>query len=72
MQIITTFVILNRKISLMKTFILTIYKGHEIKQQKTVAVSSQKELTEEKNGFWSESPYKKNLPKNWMGVKRIR
>ena len=56
----------------MKTFILTIYKGHEIKQQKTVAVSSQKELTEEKNGFWSESPYKKNLPKNWMGVKRIR
>lgn len=55
----------------MKTFKLTIFKGHEIKQEKTVVVNTKEELQSEKNGFWSESPYKKS-GKNWMGVKRIR
>lgn len=56
----------------MKTFILTIFKGHEIKQQKTVSVNSREELEIQKNVFWSESPYKKGLNKNWLGIKRIR
>ena len=56
----------------MKTFELTIYKGHEFKQSKKVTVSSREELVAEKNGFWLESPYKKNQNKNWMGCKRIR
>ena len=55
----------------MKTFKLTIYKGHEIKDEKIVIVSSRDELKNAKNGFWSESPYKK-IGKNWMGVKRLR
>ena len=54
----------------MKTFKLSIFKGHELKQEKEVTVSSQEELKAEKNGFWSESPYRK--PLCWMGVKRIR
>ena len=54
----------------MKTFVLTIFKGSEIKQQKTVEVSSGEELKNEKNGFWSESPYRKES--HWMGVKRIK
>jgi len=54
----------------MKTFTLSIYKGHELKQQKTVTVSSREELQAQKNGFWAESPYRK--PLCWMGVKRIR
>lgn len=56
----------------MKTFQLSIFKGHELKQQKEVTVSSQEELKAQKNGFWSESPYKRGVNKNWMGVKRIR
>ena len=56
----------------MKTFVLSIFKGHELKQQKQVSVNSIEELKFAKNGFWSESPYKKGLNKNWMGVKRIR
>lgn len=56
----------------MKIFTLSIYKGHELKQQKEVAVNSQEELKEEKNKFWMESPYKKGANKNWMGIKRIR
>lgn len=55
----------------MKTFKLTIFKGHEIKDEKTVNVSSREELQFAKNGFWLESPYKKS-GKNWMGVKRLR
>jgi len=55
----------------MKQFTLSIFKGHELKQQKEVEVNSKEELTAQKNGFWSESPYKK-VGKNWMGVKRIR
>ena len=55
----------------MKTFKLTIYKGHEIKDEKTVFVSSREELKNARNGFWLESPYKKS-GKNWMGVKRLR
>jgi len=56
----------------MKTFILSIFKGQDLKQQKTIYVYSIEELKANKNGFWSESPYKKNSNKNWMGVKRIR
>lgn len=56
----------------MKIFTLSIFKGQELKQQKTVTVNSRIELLEQKNGFWSESPYMKGNPKNWMGVKRIR
>jgi hypothetical protein len=55
----------------MKTFTLSIFKAHELKHQKTVTVSSREELEENKNGFWSESPYKK-IGKNWMGVKRLK
>ena len=55
----------------MKTFKLSIFKGHELKQEKEVTVNSQEELNAAKNGFWSESPYKKSS-KNWMGTKRIR
>lgn len=55
----------------MKTFILSIYKRHDLKLQKTVQVNSVEELKIEKNKFWSESPYKKVTP-NWMGVKRIK
>jgi hypothetical protein len=50
----------------MKTFKLSIFKGHELKQQKEVTVSSREELEAAKNGFWSESPYRKS-GKNWMG-----
>jgi len=56
----------------MKTFELTIFKGNERKQTKTVKVSSQEDLKAQKNGFWLESPYNKANPKNWMGTKRIR
>jgi hypothetical protein len=56
----------------MKTFTLSIFKGHELKQTKTVTVNSKEELAFEKNGFWSESPFKKGVSKNWMGCKRIR
>jgi len=56
----------------MKKFILTIFKGHEIKQQKTVEASSKEELTIQKNIFWAESPYKRGTNKNWLGVKRIK
>jgi hypothetical protein len=59
----------NKQIE-MKTFILSIYKKHELKQQKEVTVNSREELQFAKNGFWSESPYKK--PLCWMGVKRVR
>ena len=55
----------------MKTFKLSIFKGHELKQEKEVTVNSQEELKAARNGFWSESPYKK-AGKNWMGTKRIR
>ena len=55
----------------MKTFKLSIFKGHELKQEKEVTVNSQEELKAARNGFWSESPYKKT-GKNWMGTKRIR
>lgn len=55
----------------MKTFKLSIFKGHELKQEKEVTVNSREELKAAKNGFWSESPYK-NVGKNWMGTKRIR
>ena len=54
----------------MKTFKLSIFKGHELKQEKVVNVNSREELQFAKNGFWSESPYKKSLC--WMGVKRVR
>ena len=57
--------------NIMKTFKLSIFKGHELKHEKEVVVNSKEELKAEKNGFWSESPYKKS-DKNWMGVKRIR
>jgi hypothetical protein len=56
----------------MKTFKLSIFKGHELKQEKEVTVNSQEELKSAKNDFWSESPYKKGTNKNWMGTKRIR
>ena len=55
----------------MKIFKLSIFKGHELKQTKEVSVNSQEELKAAKNGFWSESPYKRGINKNWMGVKRI-
>ncbi len=55
----------------MKTFKLTIFKGHDAKQTKIVTASSQEELNNQKNGFWQESPYRKGVNKNWMGVKRI-
>ena len=55
----------------MKTFKLSIFKGHELKQEKEVIVNSREELKAAKNGFWSESPYKK-AGKNWMGIKRIK
>lgn len=54
----------------MKTFVLSIFRGHELKQQKTVTANSIEELKQQKNAFWHESPYSKKL--NWMGVKRIR
>ena len=54
----------------MKTFELNIFKGHDLKQSKTVQVNTKEDLNFEKNGFWAESPYKKSLC--WMGVKRIR
>lgn len=60
----------NKKLEIMKTFKLSIFKGHYLKQAKTVYVNSIEELKAQKNGFWSESPYKKGI-KNWMGVKRI-
>lgn len=56
----------------MKKFVLSIFKIHELKQQKVVCVNSLDELKREKNAFWQESPYKKGVNKNWMGVKRIR
>ena len=56
----------------MKTFKLSIFKGHELKQTKEVTVNSKEELTAQKKDFWSESPFKKGLNKNWMGVKRLR
>ena len=56
--------------NIMKRFKLSIFKGHELKQSKEVSVNSKEELIEQKNGFWSESPYRK--PLCWMGVKRIR
>lgn len=62
----------NIKTNAMKTFELTIFKGNERKQTKTVKVSSQEDLKAQKNGFWLESPYNKANPKNWMGTKRIR
>jgi len=55
----------------MKKFILSIYKGHELKLQKTVEVSGRDHLKAEKDIFWFESPYKKR-GKNWMGVKRVK
>ena len=55
----------------MKTFKLSIFKGHELKHEKEITVNSQEELTNAKKVFWCESPYK-NRGKNWMGVKRIR
>jgi len=55
----------------MKTFELTIFKGHDTKQVKTVLVSSQLELNNERNAFWMESAYKKGVSKNWMGTKRV-
>jgi len=60
------------KLNKMKTFTLTIFKGQEMMQAKTVTVFSREELQLQKNAFWQESPYKKENPKNWMGVKRIR
>ena len=56
----------------MRKFKLSIYKGHELGQEKEVIVNSREELKEEKAGFWSESPFKKGVNRNWMGVKRIR
>lgn len=56
----------------MKTFKLSIFKGHEVKQEREVTVNSQEELKAEKNSFWNESPYKRGVNKNWMGVKRLR
>jgi hypothetical protein len=56
----------------MKTFKLTIFKGHEIKQEKIVVASNMEELKAQKNGFWHESPYKKGNVSNWMGTKRIK
>jgi hypothetical protein len=56
----------------MKTFELTIFKGHDTKQVKTVLVSSQLELNNERNAFWMESAYKKGVSKNWMGTKRVK
>lgn len=61
----------NLNKTIMKTFKLTIFKGHEMKQEKIVMVNTREELKYEKNGFWSESSYK-NSGKNWMGVKRIK
>jgi len=56
----------------MKTFELTIFTGSERKHTKIVKASNQEELVAERNGFWMESPFKRSLPKNWMGTKRIR
>jgi hypothetical protein len=56
----------------MKTFELTIFKGNERKQTKTVNASSQEDLKAQRNAFWMESPYNKSLPQNWMGTRRIR
>jgi hypothetical protein len=56
----------------MKTFTLTIFKANDAKDEKTVQVDSTEQLASEKNAFWMESPYKKGISKNWMGVKRIR
>jgi hypothetical protein len=61
----------NTKIK-MKTFTLSIFKGHDLKQEKKVEVSSIEELRDQKKIFWSESPYKKGTNKNWMGTKRIK
>ena len=56
----------------MKTFELSIFKGHELKMTKTVNVNSREELKAAKTVFWAESPYKNRINKNWMGVKRLR
>lgn len=56
----------------MKTFKLSIFKGNELKLQKEVIVNTHEELKLQKNKLWTESPYKKGVNKNWMGVKRIR
>jgi hypothetical protein len=56
----------------MKKFKLTIFKANDAKDEKTVQVDSREQLANEKNAFWMESPYKKGISKNWMGVKRIR
>lgn len=55
----------------MKSFKLTIFKGHQNVQEKIVTASSLEELQIMKNRFWIESTYKKNTNGNWMGVKRI-
>ena len=41
----------------MKVFKLSIFKGHELKQEKEVIVNSREELKAEKNGFWTEPHY---------------
>jgi len=56
----------------MKVFKLSIFKGHELKQEKEVIVNSREELKAEKNGFWTETPLLRFHYQNWMGVKRIR
>ena len=39
----------------MKTFKLSIFKGHELKQEKEVTVNSREELKAQKYAFWNES-----------------
>jgi hypothetical protein len=56
----------------MKTFLLTIFKGHEVKIQKTVTVENKDQLEIEKNIIFTESPYSRNGFKIWLGVKRIK
>ena len=57
----------------METFKLSIFKGHELKQTKEVAVNSKEELKAERNINLTrvESPLLRYHYQNWMGVKRI-
>jgi|TARA_R110000744_G_scaffold356487_1_gene463253 hypothetical protein len=55
-----------------KTFKLSIFKGHELKETKEVIVNSKEDLKYQKNGFWMESPYSIKNIGFWMGIKRVR
>lgn len=63
---------LNQTNKKVKTFKLSIFKGHELKETKEVIVNSKEDLKYQKNGFWMESPYSIKNIGFWMGIKRVR